>query len=129
MGLLKHLILQLHLNQVKNPAFMSNWRTVAEDAFLMDQLTDFVLGLSIIKFNLIHLSQHYRSLLSVSEDNVGETKRRYRCFATVPSRHSNQHYRSLLSVSEDNVGETKRRYRYFATVPPTDYSAYEIISL
>ena len=31
-----------------------------------------------------HSSQHYRSLLSVSEDNVGETKRRNRCFATVP---------------------------------------------
>jgi hypothetical protein len=31
-----------------------------------------------------HSSQHYRSLLSVSEDNVGETKRRNRYFATVP---------------------------------------------
>ena len=31
-----------------------------------------------------HSSQHYRSLLSVSEDNVGETKRRNRCFVTVP---------------------------------------------
>lgn len=32
-----------------------------------------------------HSSQHYRSLLSVSEDNVGETKRRNRYFATVPT--------------------------------------------
>ena len=32
-----------------------------------------------------HSSQHYRSLLSVSEDNVGETKRRNRYFATVPN--------------------------------------------
>ena len=31
-----------------------------------------------------HSSQHYRRLLSVSEDNVGETKRRNRYFATVP---------------------------------------------
>ena len=31
-----------------------------------------------------HSSQHYWSLLSVSEDNVGETKRRNRRFATVP---------------------------------------------
>jgi len=32
-----------------------------------------------------HSSQHYRSLLSVSEDNVGETKRRNRYFATIPT--------------------------------------------
>ena len=31
-----------------------------------------------------HSSQHYRSLLSVSEENIGETKRRNRSFATVP---------------------------------------------
>ena len=31
-----------------------------------------------------HSSQHYRSLISVSEDNGGETKRRNRVFATVP---------------------------------------------
>ena len=31
-----------------------------------------------------HSSQHYWNLLSVSEDIVGETKRRNRSFATVP---------------------------------------------
>ena len=34
-------------------------------------------------------SQHYRSLLSLSEDNVGETKRRNRYFAAVPSKSDN----------------------------------------
>ena len=32
-----------------------------------------------------HSSQHYRRLLSVNEFNVGETKRRNKYFATVPS--------------------------------------------
>ena len=36
-----------------------------------------------------HSSQHYRSLLSVSEDNGGETKRRNRYFATVPLSKEN----------------------------------------
>ena len=55
-----------------------------------------------------HSSQHYRSLLSVSEDNVGETKRRNRYFATVPSNKQSKNLMRLTNKTQNTLKTLKK---------------------